>query len=215
MPGYEAAVGVADGLGEGVAECGLGAEVHVAEEKLAEEVGWDRAGLFALFAVGFHGVARAPVEEAHGEGAEVVVGREDGCCGWRECRRGCGGFGEGCGVAFVGDYAVQGREGESLAAAVGCCGGFEAEFGIGGNGKGGIGPGELVVGGLRPRALDLINVWFLRGAVLGYVECGVAWVGQRFGGWDWARYVSYFLGCLIDIQQGPLSNFQNTLTCST
>lgn len=74
MPRHEAAVGVADGLGKGVAERGLGAEVHVTEEELAEEVGWDCAGLFALFAVGFHGVGRAPIEEAHGEGAEVVVG---------------------------------------------------------------------------------------------------------------------------------------------
>ena len=161
MPGHEAAAGVADGLGEGVAERGLSAEVHVAEEELAEEVGRDGAGLFALFAVGFHGVACAPVEEAHGEGAEVVVGREDGCCGWGECCRGCGGLREGCGVAFVGDYAVEGREGEGFAAAMGGCGGFEAEFGKGGDGKRGVGAGELVVGGLRARALGFIDVWFL------------------------------------------------------
>lgn len=215
MPGHEAAVGVADGLGKGVAQCGLGAEIHVAEEELADEVGWDRAGLFALFAVGFHRVGRAPVEEPHREGAEVVVGREDGCCGWGECCRGCGRFGEGRSVAFVGDYAVEGREGESFAAAVGSCGGFEAEFGISRNGKGGIGTGEFVVRGLRARALDFIDVWFLRGAVLGYVECGVAWVGQRFGGWDGARYFSYFLGCLADIQRGPLRNVESALTCST
>ena len=190
VPGHEAAVGVADRLGKGVAECGLGAEVHVAEEELAEEVGRDRAGLFALFAVGFHRVGRAPVEESHGEGAEVVVGRKDGRCGWGECGWGCGRFGEGCGVALVGDYAVECREGEGFAAAVeGCCG-FEAEFGIGGHGKGCIGAGELVVGGLGARALESVDVWFLRGPILRYVECGVAWVGQRFGGWNWARYVS-------------------------
>ncbi len=78
VPGDEAAVAVADCLGEGVAKRGLGAEVHFAEEELAEEVGGHGGGFFAFALVGGHGVVGAPVEEADGEGAEVVVGGEEG-----------------------------------------------------------------------------------------------------------------------------------------
>lgn len=74
-----------------------------------------------------------------------------------------------------------------------------------GDGEGSVGPSELVIGGLGARALNFIDVWFLGRAVLGYIECSVAWVGHRLGGWNWARYVPYFLGCLIDIQQSSLA----------
>lgn len=108
MPRHESAARVPDCLREGVAQRGLGAEIHISEEQLAEEVGGDGGGLFAFAAVGFHGVVRAPVEEADGEGAEVVVGGEESCGLWRK-GRGCGRwFGKCCCVAFVGDYGVEG-----------------------------------------------------------------------------------------------------------
>ena len=107
VPGDESAVRVADCLREGVAQCGLGAEIHISEEQLAEEVGGDGGGLFAFAAVGFHGVVGAPVEEADGEGAEVVVGGEEGCGLWGEGRRCRSWLGECCCVAFVGDYGVE------------------------------------------------------------------------------------------------------------
>ena len=72
VPGDEAAVAVVVGLGEGVPEDGLRAEIHVAEEELADEVGGD-GGLFAFW-VFREDVLDAPVEEADGEGAEVVMG---------------------------------------------------------------------------------------------------------------------------------------------
>ncbi len=106
VPGDEAAVGVADGLGEGVAQRGLGAKVHFAEEELAEEVGGHGGGFFAFALVGFHGVMGAPVEKADGEGAEVVVRGEDGGGLGGEGGGGGGGLGEGRGVGFVGDDGI-------------------------------------------------------------------------------------------------------------
>lgn len=70
----------------------------------------------------------APVEEADGEGSEMVVGREEGGGLWGE---GCGcrfWFGEGGGVVFVCDEGFECSQGVGFAAAVGCGGGFESEF---------------------------------------------------------------------------------------
>ena len=72
VPGDEADVGVVVGLGEGVADGGLGGEVHVAEEELADEVCGDCGGFFCVGGF-FDDGLDAVVEEADGEGAEVVV----------------------------------------------------------------------------------------------------------------------------------------------
>ena len=66
MPGDEAAVAVPYRLRKGVPQRGLRPEIHLAEEQLAEEIGWHRGGFFAFLLVGLHGVVRAPVEQAHG-----------------------------------------------------------------------------------------------------------------------------------------------------
>lgn len=70
----------------------------------------------------------APVEEADGERAEMVVRGEEGGGLWGE---GCGcsfGFGEGGGVVFVCDESVESSKGVGFAAAVGGGGGFESKF---------------------------------------------------------------------------------------
>ena len=123
MPGDEATVGVADGLREGVAEGGLCAEIHLAEEELAEEVGGDGGCFFTALFVGGDGVVGAPVEEAHGEGAEVVVWGEEGRGLWGEGGGRGGGLGESSCIGFVGDDGFETLEGEGFAAAVGGCSG--------------------------------------------------------------------------------------------
>lgn len=130
MPGYETTVRVSDGLSKGIAERGLCAEIHVAEEELAEEIGRDCAGLFTFAPVRFHGVVCAPVEEADGEGAEMVVGGEEGCGLGGEGGWGGGGFGECCGVGFIGNDLVKSCKGEGFAAAMGGGGRLETEFGV-------------------------------------------------------------------------------------
>ena len=49
VPGDEARSGVVVGLGKGVAEGGLGGEVHVAKEELADEIGGDLGGFAFIF----------------------------------------------------------------------------------------------------------------------------------------------------------------------
>ncbi len=71
MPGDKTTVAVVVRLGEGMTEDGLGAEVHVAEKELADEVGGD-GGLFAFRVFG-KDVHDAPIEQADGQRAEVVV----------------------------------------------------------------------------------------------------------------------------------------------
>lgn len=72
VPGDEAGGGVVVGLGEAVAQGGLGGEVHVAEEELADEVGGDSCG-FGFVGRFLDDGLEAPVEEADRKGAEVVV----------------------------------------------------------------------------------------------------------------------------------------------
>lgn len=66
VPGDEAHVGIVVRLGEGVAKGGLGAEIHVSEEKLANEVCWDCRGasLIGRFVDDF---LDAMVQETDGE----------------------------------------------------------------------------------------------------------------------------------------------------
>lgn len=66
MPRDEAHVGVVVSLGEGVAEGGLGAEIHVSEEKLANEICGDCRSAFLVcwFVDDF---LDAVVEETDGE----------------------------------------------------------------------------------------------------------------------------------------------------
>lgn len=127
VPGDEAGGGVVVRLGEAVAQGGLGGEVHVAEEELADEVGGDsrRFGFVGRF---FDDGLDAPVEEADREGAEMVVRREErgglrgeGCgCRFR--------FREGGGVMFVCNEGVKSSEGVGFAAAMGGGSGFESKF---------------------------------------------------------------------------------------
>ena len=79
---------------------------------------------------------------------------------WIEGCGGGGGFGEGGGVVFVGDDAVEGGEGEGFAAADGCGCGFKAKFGHGWDGEVVVGASE---GGVR----------FVGGDTLVLVEVGV------------------------------------------
>lgn len=134
VPGDEAGGGVVVRLGEAVAQGGLGGEVHVAEEELADEVGGDARG-FGFVGRFLDDGLDAPVEEADREGAEVVVRREEG----RGLRgEGCGcrfGFGEGGGVMFVCNEGVKSSEGVGFAAAMGGRSGFESEFGHRGDGE--------------------------------------------------------------------------------
>lgn len=76
MPGDESAMAVSVRLGEGIAEGDLSSEIHVSEEKLANQVGRYRALL--AFVLLEH-VLYAPVEKPYAEGAEMVVWREQGC----------------------------------------------------------------------------------------------------------------------------------------
>ena len=145
MPGYEPAMAVPDRLREGVAERGLCAEVHFAEEELAEEVGGDCGGFFALLFEGGYGVVGAPVEEADGEGAEMVMWGEEGRGLGGEGGGRCGGFGECGGVGFVGDDGIEGLEGGSFATSVRGGGREEAEFGVERNGEVAFGTGEVLV----------------------------------------------------------------------
>lgn len=157
MPGDEADVGIVVCLGEGVAERGLSGEVHVSEEELADEVRGHRGGLFGVGGFSDDG-EDAVVEEADGEGAEVVVRREQGC-GLGGEGGGCGGgFGECGSVVFVGDDGVESGEGDGFAAAVLGGGWFEAKLGHGGDGKVVVGAGEGAVGCIFAGALDAVDV---------------------------------------------------------
>lgn len=103
------------------------------------------------------------VEEADGEGAEMVVwGEEGGCLGGEGC--GCrGGFGKGGGIELIGDDSVQSRQGTGFTASVGSCGGFEAEFGRGGDGKIVVRARDGGIGGIFAVTLDAIDIGFWGG----------------------------------------------------
>lgn len=131
MPRDEATMAVPHGLREGIAQRGLCTEIHLTEEELAEEVSGDGGCFFAfVLLVGEHGVVGAPIEEADGEGAEVVVWGKEGCRLRVNGRGCCGGLGEGGGVGFVGNYIFERFECEGFAATVGGYGAVEAEFGV-------------------------------------------------------------------------------------
>lgn len=215
VPGDEADVGVADGLGERVAECGLGSEIHVTEEELPNEVSGDCGGGFAFARVGGHGVVGAPVEEADGEGAEVVVGGEEGGGLGGEGGGGGGGFGEGRGVGFVGDYGVERGEGVGFAAAVRGGGGVETEFGVEGDGEIVLGAGDVGVRILFAGALDAVDVWILGRAVLVEVYLRVAGIWERAGCRNRAGDLRQFFRSLQIVSTYCISRVQGRLTFST
>ena len=178
MPRYESTVAVPMCLGIGVAEWGLGTEIHITEEELANQVCWWSG--FVGFGIGLEDVHYAPIEEADTEGTEVVVGREESS-GLR--REGCGSslrLGEGCCVCCVRDYFIEGAECDVLATAVLCSGRLEAKLGHYGYGEVTVGTGEFGVGFVILIALYFVDVWGRRRLCLLKVEGSVARVWERF-----------------------------------
>ncbi len=169
MPWDEVCGRVVVCLGKGVSESGLGGEIHVAEEELADEVCGDGRGFTSILCFGDN-FLDAPVEKADGKGTKMVVWGEKGGGLWRECSRRSFRLGEGCGVMFVCDEGIQSGEGVGFASAMGGGGGFEAHFGHCGDGEGVIRAGKGVVRLFFIVSLDAVDVGMLRWLSLLEVE---------------------------------------------
>lgn len=127
VPGDEAAAGIIHRLAEGMAKRGLGAEIHVAEEQLSDEVCGD--GRRLRFFVSVNDGAGAVVKLPAGERAEVEVRREKGGRlrgegRWRGAR-----FGEGSRVFLIGDNSIQLSECHGLSTSMSGRCGLETQLG--------------------------------------------------------------------------------------
>ena len=126
----------------------------------------------------------AVIKKPWGEGAEVHVRREERSgLGGEGC--GCGfGLGEGGRVVFVGDYAVQLGERQSLTAAMGGCGQGKAEFGHGWGCEVVVWAGDVGIRCFCRSTVGAIEVGGLFGFRLGEGKGEVARRWEGCGRWD-------------------------------
>lgn len=192
VPGDEAAVGVGGRLGKGRAEGGLGGEVHVAEEDLADEALRGRGGARAE---GVDDLLDAVVEEADGEGAKVEEGGEQRR-GRRVELRGAGlWLLEGRNVRLVLDELVEALKSERLAAADGRRGGREAELLERLDGEVAVGAGNVLVRRVFPRLVAFVDVGLRVRTMLLEIHGHVSRIGQTLGRRDRLRDRANLLPC--------------------